>query len=519
MKKNIFDKFKEICNKYPEREAVISQGKRFTYSQMYELVTKLSQALLEQGAIKGDRVAVLLRNTYQTVVSYLAILKIGAIEVALNPVMDSPEVIMYALKDCSAKFLISNNNYLKNIKDELIKDNFLEVIFSVDSLEESTMIDAYKYLFFEKVFEAEVKEEVNIAIEENDLALIMYSSGTTGLPKGVMLTHFNIFSTAQTAAEDLDLDVDKCLLLIPLYHAYGKQEMNSRFLKGNTVIFCENILFPMEILNLINKEKVTGIITVPAIYVLLVRTIMKSKEKIDFSFLKYIQSGGASLTYELILHLRTIFDKAILLYGYGMTEAGTRIALNKFNHNVELLEAETQSCGKPHKDDKVAIIDDSGNRLKAGELGEIIFQGKGIMKGYWNNREETEKVLIDGWLHTGDLGKIDETGRIFITSRKKDIIKMGGEIISPKEIEIVINSHPQVKESAVIGIPDKLLGEKVKAYVVKEERAQLSTDEIKELCSQKLSFSKIPAIIEFIEALPKSTLEKVKKSELRRLSS
>jgi long-chain acyl-CoA synthetase len=519
MKRLIIDQFQTICNRCPNDNAIISQGNSFTYAEILQKVNLLAQALLEQGIYRGDRVALLLRNRYETVISYLAIIKIGAVEVALNPVMDSPAVLAYALKDCGAKGIISNNNHLKYMKEELGNIELLDFIFSIDDLDQSALLKGKSYLFFDDVFRTPMKKEIKVDVDENDLALIVYTSGTTGLPKGIMLTHLNIFSSAQTASEDIDLEKDKCLLLIPLYHAYGKQMLNSRLFKGHAVVFCENVLFPMEILNLIIKEKVSGVITVPAIYNMLIHTISKSKGKYDFRDIKYVQSGGANLSYNQIMRLKEIFPEAKILYGYGLTEAGTRVALNRFYPGDDVTPEDTASCGKPHPDDAVAIVDENGNRLKSHQMGEIIFHGAGIMKGYWNKEEETRKVLIDGWLYTGDLGKVDDSGQIFITDRKKDIIKSGGEIVSPKEIEEVVNAHPGIIESAVIGVPDELLGEKIKAYVVLEKEADVTQEEIRDLCSKKLPFSKIPSYIEFIDQLPKSTLAKVKKSELRKRSA
>ncbi|MFH1415350.1 MAG: class I adenylate-forming enzyme family protein [Elusimicrobiota bacterium] len=498
-----------ISAEFPDREALISKGVRLTYADLKKKVDCMAAALSQRGVKKGDRVAVLLRNTFEVVVAYFAIMKTGGIEVALNPVTESRQNIEYALNDCQAEFLVTHSRHAELISDTIPSLNTIIYIGEADSLLHlnkelvsfNEMLDTVSFC---------LTDGPDIALE--DEAVIAYTSGTTGMRKGVVLTHGNLISVAEVTAKDLSLENDRCLLLIPLYHAFGKQILNSRILKGSTVLLLENILFPVEILNILESEKASGIVGVPTIYRMLLDTIKKSKREYKFPEFRYISTGGSKMPPERFVELWKWFPSITILSGYGLTETsgrGTVMIFESLSEKTKKLE----SCGRPPFGMKLS--DREGREVGCGEIGEVNFSGPNIMKGYWKKPDETGEVLEKGWLRSGDLGYTDEEGDLYIIDRKKDILKSAGEIISPKEIEIIIETHPAVKEAAVIGIEDEVLGEKIKAFVVLNDDSSVSKDEIIDYCSENLPFAKIPAVVEFRSKLPKSTLDKIKKAVLR----
>lgn len=490
---------------------------------MLKKIDRLAGVFMNEGIKKGDRVIVLLRNSMEAVIAFYSILKIGAIEVALNPIADSIKHIMYILKDCKPKAFVTHTDNLKvlepalseiNMKNKKIfyagrKNNltdFKQRCFSMDDIFKNNSLK---------------KSEKIVSVKKDDIGIIAYTSGTTGLPKGVMLTHDNLLWATKSAGIDFDktgynIENDKCLLLIPLCHAFGKQILNSRFLNGATVVLMSSVSFPIELIKLLINVKPSGIVAVPAIYNMLLNTLEKSKIEYEFDFVKYVHSGGAKIVGKLIYKLRKTFTNAMILNGYGLTEAGPRISIMLFPAKRRIDKKKLDSCGRPAKGHTIAIVDDSGNKLKKGCVGEVIFKGPSVMKGYWGKPNLTKKVLKNKWLFTGDVGSIDREGYLYLLDRKKDIIKSGAELISPKEIEMVIDEYPGVKESAVIGVKDDILGERVKAFIVLEPGIKTTKDEIIDFCSAKLPFIKVPRSIEFISSLPKSTLDKVKKAVLRK---
>ncbi len=508
---NVFDILKNSVTQYPDREAIVSDNTRLTYNNVSVMVDQFADALLAKGVQKGDRVTVLLRNNYYAVIVYYAIVKIGAIEVSFNVTTESPFSMHYKINDCKPKVLITNSLFAKLIPDSLFQESSFEIFFCIGN-PRFFVERSIPYLDVDTFFQREVRQTQPSA-SGDDPGSIMYTSGTTGHPKGVVLTHANIISGAR-AMDKMEYEViDRSLSLIPLYHAYGKMILNSRILSGSTIFLIEKTIFSSEVVKLIEAEKIIGLLGVPTILKMII-SAFKEKEPKDFAFFKYIGTGGSKMSEDLFFEIWKYFPWVDIINGYGLTEAGGKISNITFKEVPEQ-KSKLHSCGTVIPNHELVIVSPDGGNLSKGEIGEIKIKGPNIMQGYWNKLKETEAVLQEGWLYTGDLGFMDNEGDLFIVDRKKDIIKSGGELISPREIEEVINSNVEVEESAVIGISDANMGELIKAFVVLKDKSSLSEVDIIMYCSRNLPPVKIPKIVEFRDSLPKTELKKIMKNVLR----
>ncbi|MFP4508770.1 MAG: AMP-binding protein [Spirochaetota bacterium] len=344
----------------------------------------------------------------------------------------------------------------------------------------------------------------------DDPAVLIYTSGTTGKPKGVMLTHRNFHSQcAEVCTSIFPLNSsDTVVLVLPLYHVYGLSNGLVLGVFNGTRLALVPQYSPQALYDTIESTEATALIAVPAMYTQLVTLSKRRKAEMPKS-LRVCVSGGAPLPHQVLEDFEKAFATRIA-EGYGLTETTSAVCLNTFGENFKL-----GSIGPPAPTVEMAVFDDDNNPMPAGQEGEIVIKGDVVTKGYWNLPEETEATVIDGWLHTGDLGYVDEDGFYFITDRKKDLIIRGGYNISPREVEEVIYTHPKVSEASVVGVPDKRGEEAVKAFVVVQEGETVTERDIIEFCETNLSSYKVPKYVEFIEQLPKSATGKVLRKELR----
>lgn len=344
----------------------------------------------------------------------------------------------------------------------------------------------------------------------DDPAVLIYTSGTTGKPKGVMLTHRNFYSQcAEVSTSIFPLgSSDTVVLVLPLYHVYGLSNGLALGIFNGTRLTLVPQYSPQALYDAIESTEATALIAVPAMYTQLVTLAKRRKAQMPKS-LRICVSGGAPLPHQVLEDFEKAFDTRIA-EGYGLTETTSAVCLNEFGENFKL-----GSIGPPAPAVEMAVFDDDNNPVPTGQEGEIVIKGDVVTKGYWNLPEETANTVIDGWLHTGDLGYVDEDGFYFITDRKKDLIIRGGYNISPREVEEVIYTYPKVAEASVIGVPDKRGEEAVKAFVVVQEGETVTERDIIEFCEANLSSYKVPKYVEFIEQLPKSATGKVLRKELR----
>jgi len=497
------------ARRYPNNDGIICGEARFTWAQVNNRVNRLVRALSRLGIKKGDRVAILSNNCHQYLEGYCAGGKSGIITVPLNYRLVGRELV-YILNNSEANTLIISPEYITTVKpisNELI--HIKNKILFTDNEED--------FLNYEALLETESSEEITSELNEQDLFWIMYTSGTTGHPKGVMITHKNVLTDAIDDMYAYKMQKNDALLVTPpLYHAAGTAISYSAMYVGAKIVIMKK-WDPLEALNLIENEKVTATwINGAMLTDLLSSPILKIK---DHSSLRSVMYAGSPMPVELLKRAFPIFGK--IFWGlYGLTEnTSSATCLPIEDHVLEGPENKTKkiySVGRELISLHVRVVNDRGEDIKPGEVGEIIIKGDTVMKGYWKNPEATSDTIKNGWLFTGDLARVDEDGYIYIVDRKKDMIISGGENIYSKEVEDVINSHPAVLESAVIGVKDDKWGESVKAIVVLFPNEKLGEDELIEFCKKNLASYKKPKFIEFVKSLPRNPSGKVLKSQLRK---
>lgn len=510
----------------PDQIAIRFLGKSMTYRQLYQDALALANGLVRLGVKEGTRVALMLPNCPQAVIGYYAILMAGGIVVQTNPLYVERE-LLYQLQDSGAEFIIAldlvypklvnlfTKTRLKQIILTSIKDylpfpkNLLYSIFHHKGISKVHDSVPERLLSFKQLVTHHPPKPISIQTKPDDLAVLQYTGGTTGLPKGVMLTHRNLVVNAYQCRTWLYKSAygkERSLALVPFFHVYGMTVvMNFSILQASTMIILPRFEVK-QVLKAIHKEQPTLFPGAPTMYTALLNYPKLSKY--DLSSINICISGSAPLPVEIQRRFEHLTGGR-LVEGYGLTEA------SPVTH-VNLLWGENRvgSIGLPWSDTEARILDlESGEPVATGKIGELAVKGPQVMKGYWNRPEETADVLRDGWLLTGDLAYMDEDGYFYIVDRKKDMIIASGYNIYPREIEEVLYQHPQVKECAVVGVPDPYRGETVKAYIIPQDGARLQKEELDQFCRERLAAYKVPRIYEFRDELPKSMVGKV----LRRL--
>jgi acyl-CoA synthetase (AMP-forming)/AMP-acid ligase II len=500
-----------IC---PDKTAIVFEGKRYSFSQLNERVNRLANALLKLGVQKGDRVAMLQVNTNQCVEVYFAVAKIGAIYVPLNFRAKGNELV-YMLNSSEAGTLFIGERYIdlvNSIKPELASvKNFI----SLDGKQDGT-------LYYEDMIESAPADEIFTDIGDDDTTILMYTAGTTGFPKGVMLSHnsFSIYVLENVSPPD-PVTEERNILTVPLYHVAGIQAMMAAIYGGRALLM-ERQFEAKEWMRLVAEEKANRAMMVPT----MLKQLMDHPEfsKYDLSSLKVITYGAAPMPLEVIKKAVELFPGVSFINAFGQTEtASTITTLSPEDHNITGTEEEKEkklkrlsSIGRPMSDVEMKIIDEDGKDLPPGEVGEIVARGPRVMSGYWKDQEKTEKTIDkEGWVHTGDIGYMDEDGYFFLAGRATDIIIRAGENISPEEVEAVLHSHPKVDEAAVIGIPDEEWGEVPMAVVVVKAGEEATAEELMEHCRANLASFKRPRSVVFADELPRNPMGKVLKRILR----
>ena len=487
-----------------ERLSLIYEGKEITNAEMLRASQRLARALNDLGVKRGDRVILQMPNCPEVLQGFMAIWRIGAVVVPINYLVGEEETA-YIYQDSGSKVVISNSAFLPKIRAGQVKAPSLETVILADP-EVPPGFLSYPSLVGKSPKETEV-----VDMGDDELAALIYTAGTTGRPKGVMHTHLSLYANAKMQAESVPLpDGMISIFILPLCHSYGIASMNrGLFLRGGGAVLLST--FNVEtIFVAIQKYRANILGGVPTMYVFML--LFPEPKKYDLSSMKYWFCGSAPLALETFRRFKEVFGFEII-EGWGLTEAGA-------NNSVNPLEGvkKVGSIGLPMKGTEMGVVDSEGNPLPPCKEGEIVIRGPMLMKGYWNKPQETAEVLRGGWLHTGDIGYVDEDGYFWITDRKKDLIIKAGENISSRTIEEVLFKHPKVSEAAVIGMKDEVYGEEIKAFLVQKPGQDTTADEIIEYCQKKLTSFLVPKEIVFLKALPKSLVGKVLKKELRKLS-
>lgn len=511
----------------PEKIAIHFMGKDIKYKELHESALKFAQYLQQLGIEKGDRIALMLPNTPQTVISYYGALYAGATVVMTNPLYTERE-IEYQLKDSGAKVIVSldilyprimkvfKNTALENVIITSIKDylpfpkNLLYPY--VQKKEQGVQVHvahsgvSHQFMEILKTSQA-IEPTIDFNFEE-DLALLQYTGGTTGFPKGVMLTHKNLIANTRMCAEWLtepnaQSEPPVILGILPIFHVYGMTTvLLYTVMQGGKMVLLPKFNAEM-ILKTIQKQRPTLFPGAPTIYIGLINH--PQIKKYDLSSIKACISGSAPLPAEVQEQFEELTGGK-LVEGYGLTESSPVTHANLLFENIR----QKNSIGIPWPDTDAMIVDGSIERPRPnGEIGELVVKGPQVMKGYWNRPEENAMTLEDGWLKTGDLGYMDDEGFFYVVDRKKDVIIAGGYNIYPREVEEVLYEHPDVVECVAAGVPDPYRGETVKAYIVLREGATTTEADLNKFCRENLAAYKVPRIYEFRAELPKTAVGKI----------
>ena len=492
---------------------MVFEGKKWTYAQTNERVNRLANALVKLGAGKGDRIGILQVNCHQYVESYNAVAKLGAIFVPLNFRAKADE-IAYMTTNAEAKILFVGSRYLDLINP---------ILPQLTMVKECISIDRKDRLYYEDLIQSASSEESYSEIGDEDITILMYTSGTTGQPKGVPLRHSAFVSYVLENVEPASPEIEeRNLLTVPLYHVAGIQAMLAAIYGGRTLVMMKQFEVK-EWMETIQREKATRAMLVPT----MLKRVIDDPDfgKCDLSSIKVITYGAAQMPFEVISKAIKVMPWVRFINAFGQTEtASTITTLGPEDHIIEGTEEQREkklkrlasSIGKPLPDVEVKIVDDEGKMLRPLEVGEILARGPRMMTGYWRDEQKTSQVMTgDGWLRTGDMGWMDEEGYIYLTGRGDDMIIRGGENISPEEVENVLHSHPKIEEAAVIGVPDPEWGQEPRAVVVLKKGETATQEEITEFCRSKLSGFKRPRSVVFIDALPRNPMGKVLRKKLR----
>ncbi|MBI5118060.1 long-chain-fatty-acid--CoA ligase [Candidatus Poribacteria bacterium] len=504
--RNIREILQTSTERFPDKNAFECNLDVRTYSEFSRDVDRLASAMQKTlGVRKGERVALLLGNDTAFPLSLFAASRIGAVSVPINTRFVTNE-IAFVINNCSASVVVVHPNYLKECLRAKRSAPALKHVVVAGSA--GSTPDCLELASLVKSSDVQPDE---VEVHENDLACIFYTAGTMGKTKGALCSHRNIVSNCLNveAVTGITSD-DRQLVCVPFFHPTGCHAQ----LIGGVHVGCTTVIERHfnadETLTLVQKAKITRLVGVPTIYWLLLAQM--NLKDYDCSSVNSVIYGGAPASPELVRRLREAFPSARLGNGYGLTESSS---LATFLPDEFALE-KSDSVGSPVPTVEVRIVNEEGLELAPGRIGEVLLKGPNIVNGYWQDSEATRETFSHGWLRTGDLGRIDGDGFLYVVDRKKDIIIRGGENIYSVEIENVLESHPGVFEAAVVGEPDKVFGEQVKAYIVPNPGSSLSMDEILDFCDEHLADFKIPKYVEFVEALPRNAAGKVDKRALRR---
>ncbi len=488
--------------------------REYTNVEVAREATQLAAGLRSLGIEPGDRVLMMMPNRPEVVIGYQAISRAGAVIIPVLPLLKGPEVHFIA-ENSGAKAIFTSALLLPLLQAVLADVPTMRYIISTDvTPSETSQLSTPQVLAYSDVVAkgADKADQYmthldGITPHDDDTAVILYTSGTTGRPKGVMLSHRNLVANAISGRgpEYEQRSEETHLAILPLAHAFGIVVLDVLYLSGVKQVMHPRF-DPHAVLSAIERHRITAFAGVPAMFVALLYT--PDADKYDTSSLQYCVSGSAPLPVNILEGFEQKFGCTIR-EGYGLSEGSAALT----GHAADM-ERRSGSVGKPMENVEIQVVDEHDNPLPIGEIGEVVACGPNVMQGYYNMPDETQEALRNGWLHTGDMGRFDEDGYLYIVERKKDLIIRGGFNIYPRDIEEVLTAHPSVIEAAVVGVPSERMGEEVKAFVV--TRNDIPAEELMAYSREKLANYKTPSQIEFVNALPRNAIGKIDKKELRK---
>lgn len=510
---NLVEQVRQQAFEQPEKTAYYFMDKGTSYGELEQTIGRFASALQEMGIGKGDHIGLLLGNTPHFIISLYATMRLGATAIPINPIYTADE-ISFIIKNGDVKAVVALDMLLPLV--ELGVKAFPEVANYIICETTPDIGEKYQALSDEakvktKLFMQVLQEASTIVepveVHEDDTAVILYTSGTTGHPKGAMLTHKNLYSNARDVVEYLNiLKTDRIITTLPVFHVFALTVVvNAPLMKGATLLLVPRFS-PSEIFKVAADYEATIFAGVPTMY-----NFLYQYDEGDIKAFEHIRlaiSGGASLPVSLLHNFEEKFNVRVS-EGYGLSEASPVTCFNPLNR-----ERKAGSIGQSIINVENKVVDEYGNEVPVGQVGELIVRGPNVMKGYYKLPEETTNAIRDGWLYTGDLASKDEDDYFYIVDRKKDMIIVGGYNVYPREVEEILYAHPNVVEAAVIGVPDPNFGEAVHAYVVLKDKAG-SVEELKAYCAEHLVKYKVPASFEVLDELPKNTTGKILRRALK----
>ena len=494
----------ESARRFPNKEVLITASTVVTYKEFQQQVRNMAYYLRDRYNIrKGDRIGILLVNSIEFAISVYAAAQLGAIGVVLNTKLKSKE-LEYMLQNSGARVLITNPQWWPHIHDVRSTIPCEEFFVTGSNPPEGTRP-------FSELVTREAPAIVTEIVDEHDPAFIMYTSGTTGMPKGAVITHFNLVHTILNFKYCFDLgETDRTLVAVPMFTITGLAAQLATFIYigGSCILMAQ--YNKRELLRLVEEKKATHIIGSPTIYMMALAE--PDYRSFDWSSIRRIAYGGAPMPTDVISVLRKWLPQAILTNTYGLTEGTSPVTLLPTEYQF----SKKSTVGIPVPSGECRVIDiETGKDCPPGQTGELLVKGPSIIPGYWRNEEATRTSLRNGWFHTGDLAAMDEEGFIIIQDRIKDMINRGGDKIFSAEVENVLYQHPKILEVAIVGVPDPVYGEAVKAVVVCREGENMSPDELRSYLKDRVAKYKIPKYVDFVLQLPRNPGGKVMKHLLR----
>lgn len=503
---NLSDQLKQTAETHPDKHAYIYEDQAVTYEQLDQKVSLFAANLAAENINRGDHVALILGNSPEFIISYYGALRAGAVVIPINPIY-TPSEIGYLLHNGDVKAIITLEQALPLVEGMAGQLSDVRLVAYVGEGTEEKEFANIKLKPFAGMVKEEGHEVPSFTVEKDDVAVILYTSGTTGNPKGAMLSHKNIVSNASDTADYLEFNSDDVVITaLPMFHVFCMTvSMNAPLISGGTLLILPKFS-PQEVFRVAEKYKATVFAGVPTMYNFLYQYPEGRAEY--FSHVRICISGGSPLPVALLHRFEEKFNVRVS-EGYGLSEAAPVTCFNPLDRPRKPGSIGTNITNVENK-----VVDEFGNEVPPGTVGELIVKGPNIMNGYYKLPEDSSATIRNGWLYTGDLAKMDEEGYFYIVDRKKDLVLVGGYNVYPREVEEVLYQHPNVSEAAVIGVPDPDFGEAVQAFVV--SNASLTEEDIKNYCKEHLAKYKCPTIVEFIDELPKNTTGKILRKALRK---
>jgi len=495
----------ETANRYGRKTAIALGDRRLSYAELDDASNKVANSLIRMGVNKGDRVAMLLPNSPEFVTIYFGIVKAGSIAVPLD-IYYKVDELASLFDSCQPKVLVAESPLLESLVPALPRFKSIKHVIDLGSKYEG------QFLSYREIMASSSSNRVEVGLEPEDIAQIAYTGGPTNRPRGAMLSHQSLVTEAAISADGFQ-QTDKDIVMLfalPMYHVFGSVAvLLASVYKGSTVVMVPGTGLSIGIfMSTIEKERGTMFLGVPYIFTLAVGIAEREGIKSDLSSLRLCGSAGAPLAIDTVRRFKQHYGFDLIDF-WGLTEAVCHVTCPPIDGTGKL-----GSVGKALPGWEAKIVDDNGKELSPNQPGEIIVSGP-IMKGYYNNPQDTAEAIKDGWLYTGDIGRVDEDGYLFIVGRKKEVIIVKGQNIYPGDIEDVLYTHPKVAEAAVVGIPDELRGEVIRAVISLKEGEVTTEEEIKRFCRKHMADFKVPKQVIFTDSLPKTATGKIGKEDLR----